>query len=119
MTDKRPIFEQYIDREESFVIPLEKLTFCEKHGNRFLQGLLGALYYKRRYVKMGLTDGVHGNTISNYCIYSVNPRRPFNSIINIEKLYKEIITVMEIRSTYRIVTSVKSNIGAPFISSAL
>lgn len=117
MTDKELIYEQYIDKEDSFVISVEQIAFYEKHGSRFLLGLTGFFYYKKRYLKIGITDGAHEDRVTNYCIYSVNPKHPFNSssTINIGKLYKEIKKVMELRSTYRYVTPVKLNVGAPFI----
>jgi hypothetical protein len=90
LKDRKLDFEQLLDREGSFVVPVEKIVSCEKYGNRWLQGLAGIAYYKRRYMRIGIMHDV--GVITTYCIYCVNPKDPFNAqgTVNIDKWFKKI-----------------------------
>ena len=96
LKDRNLDFEPFLDKERSFVIPVQQIVSCEKYGSRWLQGL-GVIYYKRRYLQLSVMDNT--GLITNYCIYCANPKDPLNAqgIVNIDKWHKEIGKVKDLR----------------------
>jgi len=83
------ILKQYATRENSFSVSVEKIAYSEKKGSQLLLGMLGMLYYKRRYLLFYIKNSINNEC---YCIYSVNPENPLDPKdgVNIGKWYKQI-----------------------------
>jgi hypothetical protein len=84
--------EQYLDKKDSFVIPIEQIVSCEKFSNPYWLGLGGHKNLKKRYTRIGIVDSTGVKT--NYCIYINKPTNPENIhyIVRYDKWYDTIIT---------------------------
>ena len=80
-------FKLYAGKEESFVIPIERIISCEKVGGTF------SLSSKSRYTKT-IISGEFGERFT-YCIYSVDPKNQ-QSAIKYEKWFDEINDVRKV-----------------------
>jgi hypothetical protein len=96
LKDRNLEFEPFLDKESSFVIPVQQIVSCEKYGSTWLQGL-GVIYYKRRYLQLSIMHNT--GLITNYCVYCANPKDPLNAQgqVNINKWHKEIRKVKNLR----------------------
>jgi hypothetical protein len=81
--------EPYLDKKDSFVIPIEQIVSCEKFGNPYF---FTRKNLKKRYTRIGIVDSTGVKT--NYCIYINKPTNPENihHIVRYDKWYDTIIS---------------------------
>lgn len=81
--------EPFLDKKDSFVIPIERIISCEKFG-----GML-SLRLKNVYTRIGIKDGAGVTTY--YCIYCKNPH---NSQETVNKKWFDKINEARVRHIY-------------------
>lgn len=81
---------EYFDNKGSFTIPLKQIINYQKFYTKWF-GLVGICVLKKIYFKIDVV--CNGGATVSYCIYSNNPKRPFNyfRIINPQKWQKAMI----------------------------
>jgi hypothetical protein len=68
-------FIEYFDNERSFVIPLKRIINYQK--TRFIWQYCALPTLKKSYFKFEVRN--NDGSITSYCVYSHNPKRPFNA----------------------------------------
>ena len=85
-------FEHFLNNEFSFVVPIKKIVSCKKFGS-FLGRMVGFPVSKSRYFSFGIQE--YPGTITNYCIYSINPKNPLNRVIKYHDWFEEISELIQ------------------------
>lgn len=80
-------YKLYAQKQDSFVVPIERIVSCEKYGGMF------SLTSKGKYIKIIILDEFEKK--SSYCIYYINPKNQ-QSTIKYEKWFDEINNVRKV-----------------------
>ncbi len=81
-------YKSYAQKQDSFVVPIERIVNCEKYGGMF------TLSPKGKYIKIIIWHEFEKRN-NSYCIYCINPKNQ-QSTIKYEKWFDEINNVRRV-----------------------